>query len=230
MIDTKSRSSSCRMTGRAKTLPLGSRGGIAIHKDFPVDGEYLITVKLQRQYQDYLKGMGWAQKLDVRLDGKLLKRFTVGGKQKAGLRRPVTLADGEPNFAGAPEWETYMQLTGDAGLEVRVPVKAGPRVVGVTFVREQWEPEGLPQPLQRGRVIADDQVYMDYANVGAVLIARSVSGGADRRKTLPADARFLSASRRAVPLPRSMHARPRFCRGWRRWRTGVRRPKPTCKR
>lgn len=155
---------------QSEDLPLGSRGGIAIHKDFPVDGEYLITVKLQRQYQDYLKGMGWPQKLDVRLDGKLLKRFTVGGSAKGRPAAASYAGDGEPNFAGDPSWETYMQLTGDAGLEVRVPVKAGPRVVGVTFVREQWEPEGLPQPLQRGRVIADDQVYMDYANVGAVLI------------------------------------------------------------
>src|SRR5207302_5403233 len=72
--------------------------------------------------------------------------------------------------AGAPEWETYMQLTGDAGLEVRVPVEAGPRVVGVSFVREMWEPEGLPQPQQRGRVITNDEVYMDYANVGSVQI------------------------------------------------------------
>jgi len=156
---------------QSEDLPFGSRGGIAIRKDFPVDGEYLITVKLQRQYQDYLKGMGWPQKLDVRLDGKLLKRFTVGGNAKGRPAASSYAGDGEPNFAGAPEWETFMQLTGDAGLEVRVPVKAGPRVVGVTFVREQWEPEGLPQPLQRGRVIADDQVYMDYANVGAVLIA-----------------------------------------------------------
>jgi len=37
-------------------------------------------------------------------------------------------------------------------------------------VRQLWEPEGLPQPQQRGRVITDDQVYMDYANVGAVQI------------------------------------------------------------
>ncbi|MEO8049087.1 MAG: DUF1592 domain-containing protein [Acidobacteriota bacterium] len=155
---------------QSEDLPLGSRGGIAIHKEFPVDGEYLISVKLQRQYQDYLKGMGWPQKLDVRLDGKLLKRFTVGGEGKGRPAATSYAGDGEPGFAGAPEWETYMQLTGDAGLEVRVPVKAGPRVVGVSFVREQWEPEGLPQPLQRGRVIADDQVYMDYANVGSVQI------------------------------------------------------------
>src|SRR5206468_769513 len=62
------------------------------------------------------------------------------------------------------------QVTGDAALEIRVPVAAGPHVVGVSFVRELWEPEGLPQPLQRGRVITDDNVYMNYASVGSVQI------------------------------------------------------------
>jgi hypothetical protein len=155
---------------QSEDLPLGSRGGMAIHHDFPVNAEYLIKVRLQRQYQDYLKGMGWPQKLDVRLDGKLLKRFTVGGGAQGRPAATSYAGDGEPGFAGDPEWEKYMQLTGDAGLEVRVPVQAGPHVVGVTFVRELWEPEGLPQPLQRGRVIADDNVYMDYANVGSVQI------------------------------------------------------------
>jgi len=63
-----------------------------------------------------------------------------------------------------------MQIGGDAGLELRVPVRAGPRLVGVSFVRELWEPEGLPQPLQRGRVLTDDNIYMDYASVGSVQI------------------------------------------------------------
>ena len=151
-------------------LPFGSRGGLAVHYDFPVDGEYLIKVRLQRQYQDYLKGMGWPQQLDVRLDGKLLKRFTVGGEDHGRPAAASYAGDGEPGFAGDPEWEKYMQSGGDAGLEIRVPVEAGPRVVGVSFVRELWEPEGLPQPLQRGRVITDDQVYMDYANVAVVQI------------------------------------------------------------
>ena len=155
---------------QSEDLPLGSRGGIAIHHNFPVSAEYLIKVRLQRQYQDYLKGMGWPQKLDVRLDGKLLKRFTVGGGAQGRPAATSYAGDGEPGFAGDPEWEKYMQLTGDAGLELRVPVQAGPHIVGVTFVRELWEPEGLPQPLQRGRVIADDNVYMDYANVGSVQI------------------------------------------------------------
>ena len=149
-------------------LPFGSRGGIAVRHQFPVDGEYSIRVRLRRQYQDYLMGMGWPQQLDVRLDGKLLKRFTVGGKAPGTPAASSYAGDGEPGFAGAPEWETYMQLTGDAGLEVRVPVTAGTRVVGVSFVREMWEPEGLPQPRQRGRVLTNDQIYMGYAAVGAV--------------------------------------------------------------
>jgi mono/diheme cytochrome c family protein len=155
---------------QSEDLPFGSRGGIAVHYDFPVDGEYVIKVRLQRQYQDYLKGMGWPQQLDLRLDGKLLKRFSVGGQGKGRPAAASYAGDGEPGFAGDPEWETYMQLTGDAGLEVRVPVQAGSRVVGVSFVREQWEPEGLPQPVQLGRVISNDQVYMDYANVASVQV------------------------------------------------------------
>ena len=155
---------------QSEDLPFGSRGGIAIRHHFPVDGEYWIKVRLQRQYQDYLKGMGWPQQLDVRLDGKLLKRFTVGGGAKGRPAAASYAGDGEPGYAGDAEWERYMQVDGDTGLEIRVPVKAGPRVVGVAFVREFWEPEGLPQPLQRGRVIANDQVYMGYANVATVQI------------------------------------------------------------
>src|SRR5213593_2168623 len=155
---------------QSEDLPFGSRGGVAIKYDFPIAGEYLIKVRLQRQYQDYIKGMGWPQQLDIRLDGSLLKRFKVGGEAKGRPAASSYAGDGEPGFAGDDSWEKYMQIGADAGLEVRVPIEAGPHLVGVYFVRELWEPEGLPQPLQRGRVITDDQVYMDYANVGAVLI------------------------------------------------------------
>ena len=156
---------------QSEDLPFGSRGGVAVRYDFPVTGEYLIKVRLRRQYQDYIMGMGWPQQLDMRLDGKLLKRFAVGGGAQGRPAAASYAGDGEPGFAGAPEWETYMQMTGDAGLEVRVPIEAGPRVVGVSFVRELWEPEGLPQPLQRGRVLTNDELYMGYASVGSVQIS-----------------------------------------------------------
>ena len=155
---------------QSEDLPLGSRGGIAVRYHFPVDGDYRIKVRLQRNYQDYLKGMGWEQKLDVRLDGKLLKRFSVGGKAQGRAAGASYAGDGEPGYAGAPEWEKYMQVDGDAGLEVNVRVPAGSHVVAAAFVRELWEPEGLPQPLQRGRVITNDEVYMGYANVASMQI------------------------------------------------------------
>jgi hypothetical protein len=155
---------------QSEDLPFGSRGGIAIRHVFPVDAEYLIKVRLRRQYQDYIMGMGWPQQLDVRVDGRLVKRFTVGGQAQGRPAAASYAGDGEPGFAGAPEWEEYMQIGGDRDLEVRVPVAAGPRVVGVSFVRELWEPEGLPQPLQRGRVLTNDELYMDYASVGSVQI------------------------------------------------------------
>ncbi len=155
---------------QSEDLPLGSRGGIAVRHTFPVTAEYRVKVRLQRQYQDYLKGIGWPQLLDVRLDGKLLKRFTVGGGARGRAAAESYAGDGEPGFAGDPEWERYMQVEGDAGLEVAARVSAGPHTVGVSFVRQLFEPEGLPQPLQRGRVIANDQVYMDPANIDTVQI------------------------------------------------------------
>ncbi len=164
---------------QTEDLPLGSRGGISVRHHFPVDGDYRFTVRLQRNYQDYLKGMGWEQLLDVRLDGVLLKRFTVGGKAQGRAAGASYAGDGEPGFAGAPEWERYMQLDGDAGLEVNAHVGSGPHVVGVSFVRQLWEPEGLPQPLQRGRVITNDEVYMGYANVAAIQIGGPYGSGSN---------------------------------------------------
>lgn len=152
---------------QSEDLPFGSRGGIAVRYQFPVDGEYRIRVRLRRQYQDYIMGMGWAQRLDVRVDGRLVKRFTVGG-QAPGRPSPASFA-GAGNSFGDPQWEKYMS-TADDGLMVTANVKAGPRVVGVAFVRELWEPEGVPQPQQRGRVLTNDEVYMGYASVDSVQI------------------------------------------------------------
>ena len=166
-----------------ESLPLGSRGGIAIPYHFPVDGNYEVTVRLRRQYQDYLMGMGWAQWLDIRVDGELVERFVVGGSAPGVPAAASYAGDGEPGFAGDPAWETFMQLTGDDGLVVRVPVAAGPHVIGVSFVRQQWEPEGLWQPQQRGRVLTNDQIYMGNAAVAAVDIGGPFSARENARDT-----------------------------------------------
>ena len=217
---------------QSEDLPLGSRGGIAVRYHFPVDGEYRFKVRLQRNYQDYLKGMGWEQLLDVRLDGKLLKRFTVGGKAQGRAAGASYAGDGEPGYAGAPEWERYMQLDGDAGLEVSVPVTAGSRVVGVSFVRQLWEPEGLPQPLQRGRVITNDEVYMGYANVASVQIggpygSDAVQGPRSRGQT---ERNRVFVCRPRARVRRSARARRRSFRASRGSRIGGRSTPPTSRR
>ena len=182
---------------QSEDLPFGSRGGIAVRHDFSVDGEYLIKIRLRRQYQDYIMGMGWPQQLDVRLDGALLKRFTVGGGAQGRPAAASYAGDGEPGFAGDSEWETYMQTGADSGLEIRTRVPAGPHTIGVSFVRELWEPEGLPQPLQRGRVLTNDQIYMEHASVGSVQIGGpyTVTGSA---KDTPSRQRVFVCEPRSV--------------------------------
>jgi mono/diheme cytochrome c family protein len=127
----------------ADDLPFGSRGGAAIGHYFPVDGEYEIGIRLQRNYVNYIRGLGTRQQLDVRLDGTLVKRFGVGGEAK-GRPAPASYAG---NIFGDPEWEEYA-LYSDAGLTLRLKVPAGPRTIGVSFARTFTADEGVLQPRQ----------------------------------------------------------------------------------
>jgi mono/diheme cytochrome c family protein len=147
-------------------LPFGSQGGTAIHYQFRLDGEYRIKVLLKRQLYLYIMGMGEPHQIDIRLDGALIKRFEVGGKAK-GMTMPESFAG---NTQGDPEFEEYMH-SADAGLEVRLPVKAGSHVVGVSFVRRFWEPEGVLQPPQRGFARTTNELYHGYPAVDTVTIS-----------------------------------------------------------
>jgi len=183
--------------------PFGSQGGALIRYYFPLDAEYTIKVLLRRQEYDYIIGMGEPHQLDFRLDGVRLKRFTVGGEAK-GMTNPENFAG---NTQGDPEFEEYMH-TADAHLEVRVPVKAGPHEVGVSFVRRFWEPEGVLQPPQTGFGRTTNEYYHGNPAVeivsiggpyGAPTIARATS---DERRWATGD----SPSRRKVFICRPKDA------------------------
>ncbi len=146
-------------------LPFGSRGGAVIRYSFPLDGEYTIKVLLRRQLYAYIMGMGEPHQLDIRLDGVRIQRFTVGGEAK-GMTMPLTFAG---NTQGDPEFEEYMHKA-DAGLEVRVPVKAGIHEVGVSFVRRFWEPEGFVQPTPTGFFKVTNEDYHGNPAVEFVMI------------------------------------------------------------
>ena len=132
----------------SEDLPFGSRGGIAVRHDFPVDGEYEIRVRLRRQLYDYVRGLQTRQRLEVRLDGARVAAFIVGGAP--GTPPPRTFAGA---VAGDPAWEEYA-LHADEHLALRVPVRAGPRAVGVSFVQGRTERDGVLQPRATGKVLA----------------------------------------------------------------------------
>ena len=150
----------------SEDLPFGSRGGVSIPYHFPLDGDYRIKVVLKRQLYLYLIGMGEPHQIDVRLDGALIKRFTVGG-EGTGMTAPESFAG---NTQGDPQWEVYMH-TADEGLQVRVPVTAGAHEISVSFVRRFWQPEGILQPPQRGFARTTNELYFGNPSVDSVSIA-----------------------------------------------------------
>src|SRR4029079_13730903 len=150
----------------SEALPFGSRGGLSIPYHFPLDGEYRIAVRLKRQLYQYLICMGEAHLIDIRVDGTLVKRFTIGGEGK-GMTAPESFAG---NTQGEPGWEVYMHTADDA-LNVRVLLTAGAHRVGVSFVKQFWEPEGVLQPPQRGFARTTNELYYGNPSVDIVTLA-----------------------------------------------------------
>jgi len=102
-------------------LPLGTRGGILIRHNFPLDGEYDFRVFLLRNIVGYMKGLEWPHKLEITVDGERVFFAPVGGEEDNKMS--------DANFAAAAD-------VIDARLKSRISVKAGPHDVGVAFVRK----------------------------------------------------------------------------------------------
>jgi hypothetical protein len=107
-------------------LPYGSRGGTAIRHYFPVDGEYLIKVRLQTGRFDQILGRDKDRQLDIRLNGLRIERFTIAADERGDLE---IHGDGPK---------------ADDHLEVIVPVRAGTHEIVATFVRDTVKVEGEP--------------------------------------------------------------------------------------
>ena len=128
----------------SEDLPFGSRGGVAMQHYFPVAGKYDLSLRLHRNYVNYIRGMGSRHEIEVRFDTKLIATFQVGGEEPDVLQAPASYGG---NQFGDREWEDYM-LFADSNLRLRFDAEAGPHIVGVSFVRQLTEPEGVLQPPQ----------------------------------------------------------------------------------
>jgi hypothetical protein len=110
---------------RVDGLPFGTRGGIAVNSQYPVDGEYLVKVELAGAARQ-------PEQLQVIIDGAVAQQMTLGGNGGGGGR-------GGRGAAARPT-------------EFRIPMKSGPHLVGVTFVeRNEFRDEETLRPRLRGR-------------------------------------------------------------------------------
>ncbi len=147
----------------SEELPFASRGGMAIHHNFPLDGEYVLQVELQKNSREYIRGLTEPHQLDVRIDGERIKQFTIGGEKhgkSAGIFSTGTAGD----FA-----QEHYERTADKALEVRFNARAGTRLVTVAFLKETTVPE---EPLYPQHTLYDHAQYK-----GGVPAVRTVAIG-----------------------------------------------------
>ena len=98
---------------RLEGMPFGTRGGIVARHDFPADGEYKFSI------QNF--GIGSF------VPGEQLALVIDGERAHVWRYRGVGMAVG-------------MTADGDGTLEVTVPVRAGSRLVGATFLATNYRP------------------------------------------------------------------------------------------
>ncbi|MEO8098989.1 MAG: DUF1592 domain-containing protein [Acidobacteriota bacterium] len=110
-------------------LPLGTRGGVLIKHNFPLDADYDFSVFLIQNIVGYVTGLEYAHELEISIDGERVFLAPVGGEDDNRMS--------DENLGVAKD-------TLDARLKARIPVKAGRRNVGVAFIRRNSAPPDEP--------------------------------------------------------------------------------------
>ena len=115
-------------------MPFGTHGGLSARHVFPLDGEYVFTIRM--------KGGGGGggggvvgigeddHEIELRVDHDFVRRWNVGG-QFPGPDPGVLIPIPDDDVEGIRLHE--YRLNADKGLEVRIPVEAGQRLVTVAF-------------------------------------------------------------------------------------------------
>jgi hypothetical protein len=112
-----------RQTDRlSEDFPLGSKGGVSARHYFPVDGDYIIKLRLQRAWDSEIRGLNVPNQFEVYVDGKRVWQTTLGGEKSHS--------------------KTFI-FDGDEGLQTKIPMKAGLHQVMATMLKTgDAEPEG----------------------------------------------------------------------------------------
>jgi len=152
---------------RVDDLPFGTRGGIAVRSEFPVDGTYIVRVDV---------GAAQGHDLEILVDGeRVARRSLVGGRGGPAVDAPPGQPDpSDPDPTppsidrpavpgrGAAPVDAAGAGGGRAGgrgrgaavgpLEFPLTLKAGPKLIGVAFVqRTEARDESTLRPRMRSR-------------------------------------------------------------------------------
>jgi hypothetical protein len=201
-------------------LPLGTRGGVLIHHNFPLDGEYVIKVKLLKSTVDLLFGNNAQdQLLEIALNGERVQTLSINPKMPAPPP-PAPAADKsqKPKEGFDPSAATKLSLSQPKdNLEARVHAIAGPQTVTVTFVQRSYGPaQDLMQPFERSTFDPSDPKGLPHVLSVAISGPFKPSGSGDtpsRRKIFvchPAnESQELPCAKRIIStLARQAYRRP----------------------
>ena len=124
----------------SEDLPFATRGGTLIRHYFPLDGEYVVKIRLGRNFTNsQIRAIRTREEIDVLLDGVRVTRFSIGGEC-------IESDDPDPKCSGTGIYRTSpYQLTADDALQVRFTAQAGMHSLGVAFVKQSALTEG-PAP------------------------------------------------------------------------------------
>jgi mono/diheme cytochrome c family protein len=118
---------------RLDALPWGTRGGLSAKTTFPVDGEYLFRIQLSAPPAE-------PHQLEITVDGERAHLVALGASTRGRRGRAST----PPPRTG--------EADPDKPIEFRIPIKAGPRIVGITFIeRDEVRDESTLRPRMRSR-------------------------------------------------------------------------------
>ena len=158
---------------RNDDLPFGTRGGLMATHTFPLDGEYVIKVKLLEINLGAIRGLEYQHDLEITIDGERVLLAPVGGQ-----------ADYVESGINAANVVNAL----DARLQVRVSVKAGQRKVGAAFIQKPSSLGGSRlQSFLRTTLIATDHTglpHVEKVTVSGPFNPTVASDTASRRRVL----------------------------------------------
>ncbi|MYH28025.1 MAG: DUF1592 domain-containing protein [Acidobacteria bacterium] len=146
---------------RSEDMPFATHGGLAVRHTFPLDGEYLFSIRLQRnETSEPIDGIAAeAHQIELRIDHALVRRFDIGGKFP-GPDPGMLIAVPEDDVEGQRLHE--YRMTADHALEIRVQVSAGTRLVSAGFT------DSAPSPNVPADLPGIDMLYISGPFNGTV--------------------------------------------------------------